>query len=199
LAKFSRAISSSSLRTYDVSASGRGSPGRRGMSGSFGVENRESSGWGISGDWGILSDCDTGNSSKRPCRSTVEVDCDNGPGSSTSNSILPMLNRSPGVNSASVNVRPLSRVSGAHRRITVRAAPRKIRQCNGLTPLARSRNVHCGPEPIVHFDDRNRTICPWRVDPQTRNTNSSDEVLGSEVTARLLSTTILPPEKGQRC
>ena len=51
-------------------------------------------------------------------------------------------------------------------------SPRRIKQCNGWTLRAISRNVHWGAEPMVHLRDRRRTIRPSHDAPRTRSTRS---------------------------
>ena len=94
------------------------------------------------------------------------------PTSSTSNSIGPMPSRSPGESTASVNDWWLSRVSAAQQRTTVAAGRGGSGSAAGATPRARSRNVQCGPEPIVHLADFSRTIWPSREEPEMRRTKS---------------------------
>ena len=88
-------------------------------------------------------------SDSRATRASLSGSCAAGHWAPTiSSSTGPIESRSPGQSLASVKGRPLSRVSGDQQRAIVAAGPRRIRQCSGATPAARSRSVQSCPDPM---------------------------------------------------
>jgi len=96
------------------------------------------------------------------------------------NSMGPSESRSPGVSRASRNGTPLSRESAATARATTPRGPRKMRQCSGWTPGARSLSVDPGAEPMVHLAVESWIDSPSREVPDKRMWNGANGWVSSK-------------------